>query len=387
MGNAGSPAMGPRIIEAQALQALIGSLRAAGYAVLGPTVRDGAIVYDRVASIDDLPRGWTDRQEAGSYRLERRSDDALFGFAVGPHSWKRFLHPPVETLWHARAGEDGIEFVAEAPPQTRLAFIGVRSCEIRAIEIQDEVLLRGPFGDAAYAARRDDCLIVAVNCSDAGGTCFCTSMNAGPKVRSGFDLALTELLGVDGHRFLVEVGSDRGAELLRGLPALAASAADADAAARVVERTAASMGRALDTAGIKALLQSNPDHPRWDDVAARCLSCGNCTMVCPTCFCTAVEDIGTLDGGSAQRLRKWDSCFTLDFSYIHGGSVRHSTKARYRQWLTHKLANWIDQFGSSGCVGCGRCITWCPVGIDLTAEVAAIRSGAAASSEEHDADH
>lgn len=99
-------------------------------------------------------------------------------------------------------------------------------------------------------------------------------------------------------------------------------------------------------------------------------------MVCPTCFCTGVEDVTALAGDVTERVRKWDSCFTADFSYQHGGVVRESTKSRYRQWLTHKLSSWVDQFGSSGCVGCGRCITWCPTGIDLTAEVAAIAESA-----------
>jgi ferredoxin len=156
------------------------------------------------------------------------------------------------------------------------------------------------------------------------------------------------------------------------------------AAAAVVAQTASQMGRSLDTAGIKELLQGNPNHPRWDEVAERCLTCGNCTMVCPTCFCTTVEDHNDLTGTSAERVRKWDSCFTLDFSYVHGGSVRNSNKSRYRQWMTHKLASWIDQFGTSGCVGCGRCVTWCPVGIDITAEVAAIRATPQAAKGGHD---
>jgi sulfhydrogenase subunit beta (sulfur reductase) len=133
------------------------------------------------------------------------------------------------------------------------------------------------------------------------------------------------------------------------------------------------MGRTMDTKGIKELLYRNYENPRWDDVAKRCLTCGNCTMVCPTCFCTTVEDITDLTGEHVERWRKLDSCFTMDFSYIHGGSVRSSPRARYRQWMTHKLATWIDQFGTSGCVGCGRCITWCPVGIDITEETGAIR--------------
>ena len=137
-------------------------------------------------------------------------------------------------------------------------------------------------------------------------------------------------------------------------------------------------GGALDLLrydGIRDLLYDNLEHPRWSDTAGRCLSCGNCTMVCPTCFCSTVEDVTDVSGTQAERVRHWDSCFTSEHSYIHGGATRVTTKARYRQWLTHKLASWIDQFGTSGCVGCGRCITWCPVGIDITEEVRVIRDG------------
>ena len=362
------------LISCEGLQLLIDALVSRDYEVLGPTVRDGAIVYDSIARIADLPVGWADEQSAGRYRLQRRGDAAVFGFAVGPQSWKRFLHPPVESLWTMRQGDEGVTISDPAPHGRNYAFLGVRACELHAIAIQDRVLREGPFPDTAYAMRRQDAFIIAVNCTHAGGTCFCVSMQTGPKASRGFDLALTELLEPNRHDFLVEVGSSVGAELLAQIPSRQATEADRASAQRVVARTASRMGRTLDTAGIKPLLQSNPDHPRWDEVAERCLSCGNCTMVCPTCFCTTVEDHGDLTGNCAERVRKWDSCFTMDFSYLHGGSVRSSARSRYRQWMTHKLANWIDQFGTSGCVGCGRCITWCPVGIDITAEAAAIRA-------------
>jgi len=141
----------------------------------------------------------------------------------------------------------------------------------------------------------------------------------------------------------------------------------------VTENAVRHMGRRLDTDGLRDLLYANADNPQWDDVASRCLSCTNCTMVCPTCFCTNVEDVADLTGNEAERHRVWDSCFNADFSYIHGGTVRTSGRSRYRQWMTHKLAAWHDQFGSSGCVGCGRCVTWCPAAIDITAEAAAMR--------------
>lgn len=369
---------GKAVMTFESVQTLIDALVAGGYQVIGPTVRDGAIVYDRIAGVPDLPAGWRDVQDAGRYRLERRDDAALFGFAVGPHSWKRFLHPPVETLWQADIGDEGLSITAAADRPSKFAFIGVRSCEIRAIAIQDRVFCEGLYPDPGYEMRRRNAFIVAVNCAQAGGTCFCVSMQTGPKVDSGFDLALTELLSGNVHEFLVEVGSAAGAEILRQIPCRPATDMHRTAADRVVAQTAKQMGRTLETDGIKQLLQGNPNHPRWDDVAERCLTCGNCTMVCPTCFCTTVEDHSDLAGQSAERVRKWDSCFTMDFSYIHGGSVRKTTRSRYRQWMTHKLASWIDQFGTSGCVGCGRCITWCPVGIDITEEVAAIRATDAA---------
>jgi len=362
------------VIAPEALDALVGALRTRGFRVLGPVVRDGAIVYDDLGSAAELPIGWTDRQDGGTYRLERRADEARFGFAVGPHSWKRFLFPPHVRLWRARRDGGGTQAVEEEPlDETPLAFLGVRSCELHAIEIQDRVFIGGKYIDRDYAARRGDAFLVAVNCFEPGGTCFCVSMGTGPKVRSGYDLALTELLD-GGHRFLVEAGSERGAELLGELPGRAAVAADVAAAGAAVESASQRMGRTMDVQDIRDLLVDNLEHRRWDDVAERCLTCGNCTLVCPTCFCSAVEDTTDLSGNEAERVRVWDSCFSVDYSFIHGGSVRPTARSRYRQWMTHKLATWFDQFGASGCVGCGRCITWCPVGIDITEEVAAIRA-------------
>jgi sulfhydrogenase subunit beta (sulfur reductase) len=368
------------VVGLDGLAALFQALSRRGFRVLGPTVRDGAIVYDDLASVDDLPRGVRDVQDGGHYRLVHRDDAALFGYAVGPHSWKRYLHRPSQRLWRAERAVDTVRVIGEPTLEERLAFVGVRACELAAIAVQDRVLLGGTAVDPHYRARREGVFLVAVNCGYAADTCFCTSMQTGPRAEAGFDLALTELIDGDRHEFVVEAGSDAGAEVLASLPHRAAVAADLDAAAAVVAATAASMARTMRTDDVHDLLLGNPEHPRWADVAERCLACGNCTMVCPTCFCTTTEDESSLDGSTFGRSRRWDSCFTADFSYVHGGSVRASTRARYRQWLTHKLASWIDQFGSSGCVGCGRCITWCPVGIDLTEEVRAIRDGVRSAS-------
>lgn len=370
------------VLPADGLDDLIAALRTKGRRVVGPVVRDGVIVIDDIESAASLPIGCTDRQEGGSYRLAEREDAAYFGYAVGPHSWKNELLPSVLRLWRAVRDGRGTPLIqaddVETPPT---AFLGVRPCDLRAIQVQDRVLREGRYVDSDYATRRSNAFIVAVNCGEPGATCFCVSMGSGPAADSGFDLALTEILDGE-HRFLVRVGSDAGADVLEGLRWREATDEDRRAAADVTERAAEHMGRELDTEGIKELLYRNLEHPRWDQVADRCLTCGNCTMVCPTCFCTSIEDSNDLAGLATERVRKWDSCFSVDYAYVHGGSIRPSARARYRQWLTHKLATWHDQFGSSGCVGCGRCITWCPVAIDLTEEVAAIR---ASSEGGHDA--
>jgi ferredoxin len=363
------------VIERGDFDALLSALAGRGYTIVGPTIRDRAIVYDSITSAVDLPIGWTDEQDAGRYRLRRRDDEALFGYAVGPQSWKQYQLPAEVKLWHAQVDPDGAlsEFVEAPREPARYAFLGARSCELHAIGMLDRVLLGGRHPDPADSSRIDDLFIVAVQCAQAGGTCFCVSMNTGPVAERGFDLALTEILNGAMHHFVVEVGSERGAEVLEEVPHREAADVDRDAARAVHERTASQMGRELDTSDIKELLYRNYQHPRWDEVAERCLTCGNCTMVCPTCFCTTVEDVTDLEGEHVERHQRWDSCFTVDYSHIHGGSVRNSTRSRYRQWMTHKLASWWDQFGTSGCVGCGRCITWCPVGIDLTEEASAIR--------------
>ena len=364
-----------RLIDLDGLQGLIDALGARGYTVIGPTVRDGAIVQAPVRGVDDLPRGWGDEQDAAHYRLRRRDDDALFGFAAGAQSVKPVVFPAHELIWRGR--RTGTEFTvndrdADGPvagPPPPYAFLGVRSCDLHALAIHDTVLLGRGYTDTRYAERRAGSFVVAVTCTDPGGTCFCASMGTGPHPDTGFDLALTELVDDGPHRFLVEVGTPRGAEVLADVATTPAPESDVVEADAIAVEAAGRMGRTLDTDGLKDVLYASADSPRWDDVASRCLACTNCTLVCPTCFCITTNDVEDLSG-PIGRERVWDSCFVVEYSYIHGGPIRRSTQARYRQWLTHKFASWIDQFGTSGCVGCGRCITWCPAGIDITEELA-----------------
>lgn len=354
------------------LQLLIDALRAAGYRVIGPKVSQGAIVHEEICSIDELPRGWTEEQVGGSYRLKRRDDDLLFGFSVGPHSWKQFLFPAQIAVASAEHDKDGWNFADAAEPTPAYAFLGARACDLAAIGVQDRTFLHNQYADPIYRERRQRAFIVAVNCTQAAKTCFCTSMGTGPRCSQGFDLALTELA----DQFLVEIGTPRGEEILSQVPTKPVDEHMRTRAQMARQGAVDQIEKHLDTTGIRDLLLGNLEHPRWSEVAARCLSCTNCTMVCPTCFCCSVKEVSDLEQEHVERVREWDSCFNFDFSYMNGGQVRGNIRSRYRQWLTHKLATWIDQFGVSGCVGCGRCITWCPVAIDLTEEVAAIRETA-----------
>jgi ferredoxin len=366
------------LLERPEFDALLSSLHRRGHTLIGPALRGTAIVWSEIASAADLPAGWTDDQERGRYRLKRRNDQALFGYTVGPDGLKKFLLPPSLTILSSLRKKGNIEYADAAHPADttppKLAFIGVRACDLAGIAILDKVLAQGPYPDPYYVALRSGAFIVAVNCTAAGGTCFCASMGTGPECRSGFDIAMTEVAGDGKHFFVAEAGSKRGEEVLAETRGREAAAADTETADWRVQKAASEMGRAMDTRDIRAVLHANFDNPRWNEVAKRCLTCANCTMVCPTCFCTTVEDAADLAGADADRRRVWDSCFTVDYSYIHGGSIRPSPRARYRQWLTHKLGAWQDQFGTIGCVGCGRCITWCPVGIDITEEVNVIRT-------------
>ena len=351
------------------LSRLVDVLIERGYQVIGPTLRENAITLGALTSADDLPRGWGVHTGAGHYRVYGRDDGARFGHSAGPQSWKQFLHPPRRRLWSGTPDLAGEPAAETETPSAPYACLGVRGCDLAAIATLDRVLAGGGHPDGDYARRRRGVFVVAVNCTEPGEVCFCASMGTGPGVRPGYDLALTELVDGDTCRYIVDVGSTAGADVLAAVPHEVAPDHQIAAAADAVRDAADHMGRQMPEVDLRALLMRSRESAHWDDVAARCLTCGNCTMVCPTCFCTGTEEVSDLNGQHAERWQHWTSCFELDFSVMHQGSVRQSAPARYRHWITHKLGTWHDQFGSSGCVGCGRCIAWCPTGIDITEEM------------------
>jgi ferredoxin len=356
------------VLRPQALNRILDFLINDKYRTIGPRIENGAIGLDEIQSVDDLPIGWRDVQTAGTYRLEKSNGNRLFGYVLGPQSWKKYLYPPNVRLWQGRRNKTGFKISSENPTAPPYAFFGVRPCELHAMSILDTVLDSRDFFDPVYALRRKKVFIVAVNCCLPGGNCFCVAMNTGPAAKTGYDIVLTEVQNPDAHFFIAGAGSNRGKKMLAAVGQRKATAEEIKMAEDAIAHATDQMARSVDPSHLRSIFSERFEHPRWNELAKKCLACGNCTLVCPTCFCHTVEDSTSLSGDTTERWRRWDSCFTQDFSYMHGGSVRSSVKSRYRQWLTHKLSTWVEQFGTSGCVGCGRCITWCPVGIDIRQE-------------------
>lgn len=357
-------------LDTSHLDKLIHLLASRGYCVIGPVVRDHAITFDEIGGIEDLPRGITATSNPARYRLASEDSPALFHYWTGPDTLKKFLHPGHVRLVAAEKSNGAFRILdGAANPERRkpFAFLGIRPCDLAALRILDRVLLEDRFVDDEYRNRRTGCILIPVNCAEPAPTCFCESLGAGPFARQGFDISITETVSAGLHTLIAQPGSETGLELLKEL-----NAAPADPA----RHSAAPQTRSVDVEAAREIADSLFEHPRWEQTAARCLACGNCTQVCPTCFCVDVSDWSDVTSTRAERWRTWDSCFTQSFSYIHGGSVRLSPKSRYRHWWNHKLTRWQEQFGMPGCVGCGRCITWCPAGIDITEEFAALTGAA-----------
>lgn len=339
------------------------ALEQAGYQVIGPMVKDGAIVFSELTSFDQLPSGWHEQASPGSYQLNKTDSPRNFAWNTGPQGIKPWLFKPEQTLWQAEHTNDGLCFRSPSLDAQPLAFIGLRGCDLAALKIQDQHFIKGTFPNPYYQAQRQQLLIIAVNCVRSADTCFCVSTGDGPEATAGFDILLDEL--EDGY--LVSAASEKGNSILQQLPLTSSTPAQQSSAKQQVQ-DAKQQQRTMPDEQQLLKLVDKLDHPQWQDIAERCLACGNCTLVCPTCFCSKQESISDLKGEQAKQVQQWDSCFSHQHSYIVGKTIRPEISQRYRQWLVHKLATWQQQFDRSGCVGCGRCISWCPVGIDLVEE-------------------
>lgn len=368
-----------RFLAREAFQSLLDELVKAGFGIIGPQVRDHAIVYAPLTRTEQLPVGITDTQAPGYYRLNNNQTKHFFSWANGPQALKTITFPGREPLWHSQRNEDGyLQFEEQVVESTPIAVLGVRACDLAALLIHDHHFIHGDFRDPYYLARRKALFLIAVHCHHAADTCFCASTGDGPRASYGFDIGLSEL----DAGFILEAHTEQGQAIINRLNTVEAGEAQIRKADAAIDN-AAQQQREIPKQSLPERLLQNPDHPHWKTVAERCLACGNCTAVCPTCFCqNTVEEI-SVSGNRATHYREWETCFSQQHSYIHGITIRTERRDLYRQWLTHKFGAWVEQYGRSGCVGCGRCIAWCPVGIDVTEELHALCGDEAFSDRKH----
>lgn len=352
------------------IDALLQILQASGYRCMAPRHLNGAISYATITKASQLPWGFNDEQAAGHYRVNHDGRARAFGWVLPTTSIKPLLFKAKETLWKVQRDSQGkLEFKPSVDYEA-IAVFGIRPCDLRGIAIQDRVFKENSYNDIRYVKRREQQFLIAMNCTNTHSNCFCVALGDSPSADGGYDLAMTEL---EGAGFVVVIGSEKGRAILAQLQLSAASGAQIYASRQGIEHAVEQQHKSLPPIHeVEAKLMANLTHPQWDDVATRCLSCGNCTQVCPTCFCHSEKDVPSLDGSDSSHTREWDSCFSLEHSYTHGQTYHDQLKYRYRQWLTHKFATWREQFKTKGCVGCGRCITWCPAKIDVVDEINAI---------------
>jgi ferredoxin len=358
-----------------ALSGLIQNLRRQGFTVVGPSLSDGVVRLAEVGDLGDLASGILDVQGPGTYTVSFGSP-LVFLSVNGPDSPKEYLHPSGVELLKLAEKSDGVDVVSVFHSNKKYAFVGIRPCDLRGVEVMDRTMMVPGFEDPIYSSLRRGAVFVVANCTRAGNNCFCTSMGSGPVADQGYDLAITELP----EKLLLDI-PEESSSLLEGIETTPATEEDLRMAREMVRHTREQMAKRIERENPSELMREQTDSPVWKTTAERCLACGNCTMVCPTCFCNVTEDRTDIKDGSVSRVRLWDSCLTKEFTYSAGGNPRQERIARYRQFVMHKFAYWPEQFGVYGCVGCGRCITWCPVGIDITETVNGILRGRSAGTE------
>jgi len=316
------------------------------FEVIGPVAKGDDFVFASIADPEDL-------------RLDY--DTTLLPA-------KKYFLPPSEELMSFSV-TDG-EASATAVPAGRRVLFGLHSCDLNALMLMDNVFLGG-YEDPYYRSRRESTLIVGIGCTPSG-TCFCNAWGT-DEVHWGFDIFLTDLE----DRYFVSVRSVEGAELLDShVETRAINDADTADYQRVIRAFKASFTQQLDTAQLPLLLDAKFDDPVWEELGERCLSCGACSMVCPTCYCFDVKDRLSPDGTEGSRVRSWDSCQFSEFAEVaHGHNFRGSRPSRVKYRYYHKQWGYLSKFERVLCVGCARCERACKAGIDPRTVIAALQSG------------
>jgi ferredoxin len=289
---------------------------------------------------------------------------------------KKFFHPPRLELFSFDLKKKDNK-IKEIKSEEKIMILGIHPCDVHAL-IRLDQFFTGDFEDPYYQNRRKNTILVAINCVEPSDYAFCNSMGTGPFLDRGYDLLLTDI----GTKYLIEIGSEKGKKTLQGLHLDTASDADFTEKNHRYKLMEKRFKRFINPSWLSKIVQENIDHNIWTILGERggiakslpCLSCGSCSFVCPTCYCYDVYDTLDLSLQKGKRIRELDSCQLLEYGEVaQGGNFRRNRNDRVRHWMMCKLGAAAGGTHSS-CVGCGRCIRNCPVGIDIT-EVAKILRG------------
>jgi len=353
-----------RLIFAEELTQIVAVLMAEGYTVIGPKDKKLALNLEKLSSPDELALGFVSEEKEGYYRLKPAKTLAIDA-AKPMNSPKYYTEKANQLLYTASQVNNQWEFKTAVVEPEPIAFFGLNACDVASLYILD-LTFKQEFKDPVYEKNRQAVqFVVGVNCTHPGNNCFCSTYNTGPRLTYPYDLGLTCL----GETYLVEAGSQKGKEVLAKLKSEPASQAHLQQKETLLEKAKKQMSKAFNLKKACQVLADNYEHPYWDEPSERCLSCANCINVCPTCYCYQIYRRANLSADEVAVFRSLDACHHLEFAAVHGGNFRPRRVDRLRHWVNHKIFWTIEQYGVPGCVGCGRCITWCPTAIDITEPV------------------
>jgi sulfhydrogenase subunit beta (sulfur reductase) len=296
------------------------------------------------------------------FRVLKKGEEPLVDYANSRNAPKHFLFPQrEEIIKYAAAGRDAAFAIDEGEAEEALIF-GARPCDARSFVLLDMLFDQEKYRDPHYTVRREKTTVIALACVHPPyRTCFCTAVDGSPVSSEGADILLTDI----GESYLAEFITPKGERLLPLLGELPKADESASALKNEIAAGAAKEIASVPPAKeIKPILERIFEHPFWETIHGKCLKCGTCTYLCPTCHCFDISD--ETKGGDGVRIKSWDSCmYPLFTTMASGHNPRPSQKERWRQRVMHKFNYYVENFGAVSCVGCGRCVMLCPVNIDI----------------------